>query len=425
MRMHRNPRLLGPRLFRVRASLPIVGQRNADREEAAREQRAYAELFNEVTLRARQSSIVTEELLIHRGIDPHYWDGRPIFSRYKLTGKDAHRRKLPPSTSNFVRVRQDVLVATAKGCHRCKRGKVEISRYPDGSTRTECSCGTLMVRKPMMQEEKVHTAASLTTYPTLLTSPANCRDCTGNLRGRGPGMRDLFAGDEFFSSPIPGRPVVHWAHGSSLEIICEFWPEWDSYEQSQTRFVIRDSLEKKWIIYNRNRPTLHAVMLLGDVEPSDADRWQPVVKISLETTAALDWGAYVREGKRLFAEFCKIRLPGRPPGPGKPLRRPGDEFGDDALADLVHLWNTLQEAGCFTNRELIILTTFFDQRSQKKTAEILGISKSAVSQALRRMDARYKEIFGKPIPRRFSNRHVTGSGQRHNGRVYDSSNFER
>lgn len=203
--------------------------------------------------------------------------------------------------------------------------------------------------------------------------------------------------DQFrFSSPASGRPTVRWTHGSTQEIICEFWPEWDSPEQSVTRFVICDSPEKKWIIYNKNRPS-RAVLLL-DVDGSSSDLW-PIRKISLEATAVFDWNGFARDGKRLFAEFCRIRLRGRPRRTGKPFWRLDNRRADDIWDDLIHVQNKLRAAK-FTDTEINTYTIYLDEgKNKKQTAKRLGVSPSAINQRLKRMEERCKKRTGLSLAR--------------------------
>jgi hypothetical protein len=187
------------------------------------------------------------------------------------------------------------------------------------------------------------------------------------------------------------------------------------------------ALEKKWIIYSKNEPGLRAVILLGDADKSGnadqsshTDHWQPVVKIGLETSGGLDWDAYVRQGKKLFAEFCRIRRPGRPVGTGRPLK-PADEGAEAHEFDLRHFYDKLDAAG-FTEMERETLMTYFQVGSQVRASKILKITPPALFKRLNRLDAKFKKAFGEHIPRRFSNRHITDTGERRNRkRTFDGS----
>jgi hypothetical protein len=76
------------------------------------------------------------------------------------------------------------------------------------------------------------------------------------------------------SSPTEGRPACFWALGSTLDRIIEFWP--DKEQMGRTHRYSFDVI-RKYVVYDRVRPEIRAVLLVDRAREKDGEVIQPIL----------------------------------------------------------------------------------------------------------------------------------------------------
>jgi hypothetical protein len=188
-----------------------------------------------------------------------------------------------------------------------------------------------------------------------------------------------------FSSPAPGRPKVHWSFGIDPALVREEWGTTGEfpYEESELRPEERAFLvtmnkrlpravrrwplgeTKKLVVYERSHPEMRLVLMLGPTYELNGEKWQPILRSSIERDRGVDhMESREREG-RLRNEICRVERRGRPRGPGKPKRSWRRDIPDEELN-----YEPLKRAG-LSDRDIKIHYLQLTKNSLREVGEAL------------------------------------------------------
>jgi hypothetical protein len=189
------------------------------------------------------------------------------------------------------------------------------------------------------------------------------------------------------SSPTEGRPACFWAHGSTPGRIIEFWPSRDKqpFEQIGRARRYRFDVIRKYVVYDRTRTQIRAVLLVGETEEKGGEQVQPILGRRLEWDGP-QGKAEIKKALGLVDEIARIERRGRPPGTGNPKRKPGYADVDSQLYD------RLKEAKC-TDMEIKTWFLFWEHRFQVKAAKELRISPQLFNKRIKLVESKVQKRF--------------------------------
>lgn len=171
---------------------------------------------------------------------------------------------------------------------------------------------------------------------------------------------------------------------------------------------------RKYVIYDRSRPCIRAVLLLGDVLRFGSEEGQPIVSRRLEWDRDLT-KAEMRKALGLLDEVAMIERRGRPRGCSHPKRKPPSL---DASAPATKLSNILERH--LTREQVKTVFLYLKLGNQAKVAQQLGITPQAVNKRLNAVGGKLSKINPIPSLRNILGvREPLGSGQRWNGRPFE------
>jgi hypothetical protein len=175
-----------------------------------------------------------------------------------------------------------------------------------------------------------------------------------------------------FSSPAAGRPCVFWAQGSTPETVVECWPHWDEqpFEQVGRGRRYGFGVVRKYMIYDRKKPTIRAALLLGEPQNRASQEIQEIVRRGIEWEGRVG-KAEIRRLLSLFDEIAKIELRGRPLGTGRPKR------GLPQILPEFDLPDKLETAG-LTDAEMRVVYAMVGAHRWQDVAQKLEVSVQAV-----------------------------------------------
>jgi hypothetical protein len=175
-----------------------------------------------------------------------------------------------------------------------------------------------------------------------------------------------------FSPPATGRPLVFWAPGLTADRVVELWPDGGEqpYEQIGRAKRYGFGVVKKYVIYDRSKPYIRAVVLLGDIAEKEGEKTQPIVSRRLEWDGP-QGKTEIKRALGLLDEIARIERRGRPRGTGHPKRR----FLSDLPIDAKHVEH-LRKAG-LNDKDLRVFFGRYRRETFKKIGKDLGVSQQA------------------------------------------------
>jgi hypothetical protein len=212
---------------------------------------------------------------------------------------------------------------------------------------------------------------------------------------------------------MEGRPACFWARGSTADRIIEFWPE---NEQMGRAHRYSFDVIRKYVVYDRPRSQIRAVLLVDEIREEGGEEVQPILGRRLEWDAPLG-KAEIKKALGLVDEIARIERRGRPRGPGHPKRK----FQLPVDPSQKHFYDVLQVNG-FTKMEMKVLSVYLRHKGhQAKTAAELGVTPQAVNKGINSIEVKLQAInprFSLRSYQKLSERTVTG--QRRSGRPVET-----
>jgi hypothetical protein len=215
------------------------------------------------------------------------------------------------------------------------------------------------------------------------------------------------------SSPTEGRPACFWAHGSTPDRIIEFWP---GKEQMGRTHRYSFDVIRKYVVYDRVRPEIRAVLLVDRAREKDGEVIQPILGRRLEWDGP-QAKAEIKKALDLVDEIARIERRGRPRGKGHKKRK----FQLPVDPDQKHFYDVMQDYD-FTKMEMKVLHVYLRHTGhQARTAAELGVTPQAVNKGIKLIEAKLQAInprFSLRSYQKLPERTITG--QRRSGRLIET-----
>jgi regulatory LuxR family protein len=212
-----------------------------------------------------------------------------------------------------------------------------------------------------------------------------------------------------FAPPIPGRPPVCWIEGHAPGVIVELWSEDEEepFERAGRGKVFRFGYPKKYVIYDREKPSIRFVVSLNDGENANELR---IVRGRLEWDGMVKSKEELRNSVDLMDSFLRLELRGHPPGVSHHRRKPHELAVLSAEGYLA-----LEKCG-LTKKQIRVFGWWMQGMSQVDIARKLRTSAAAVNRLLTRAEKKIQKKNPDFSLAKFKRApDEVGSGQRWNG----------